>query len=161
MSTSLSFVENSVLTQNRQIRVFIRDLFFSSRISLYFFVPCGKFRFNSEPLEAGLYPGPSFFFFFFFFFSFSFSVRISWVLLCPLREIRIQLRTLRGRSISGTCLFGSDFLSLNSLSLAGKSGRLTWVRGSRRKSSAVPILIIVCSIFVRANNGMAASVWVF
>ena len=44
-----------------------------------------------------------------------------------------------------------------SLSLAGNSGGLTWVRHSSRKSSATRSNS-VCSVFLRPNNGMAASV---
>ena len=54
----------------------------------------------------------------------------------------------------------STSASTISLSLAGNSGHLTWVRHSSRKSSAT-IPISVCCIFMCANNGMAASVWDF
>ena len=48
----------------------------------------------------------------------------------------------------------------NTLSLAGNSGRLTWVKHSSRKSRVTYCYSnCVCSIFVCPHNGLAASVW--
>ena len=50
-----------------------------------------------------------------------------------------------------------------SLSLAGNSGRHTWVRQSRRAAAraALPIPTGTCSIFVCPYSGMVVNVWDF
>ena len=70
--------------------------------------------------------------------------------------------------VQGACTAGinsndnGNYFSI-SLSLVGQRGCLTQVRRSSHKSStrAIPILTSGCSIFMRPNSGMGASVWVF
>ena len=46
------------------------------------------------------------------------------------------------------CITKCHFFFCTSLSLAGNSGHLAWVKHSMRKSSAIAIFIRVCGVFV-------------